>query len=58
MVNIVLPTFSELPQDVKDELIGVMKTKLPVQVDDSIIDAIITEQLEIAKDYFLSLPKS
>jgi hypothetical protein len=55
MVKIETPSIQELPQEVRDRLVGVMKEKLPVEVDDAIINDIITTNLQIVKDYLQSL---
>lgn len=55
MVKIETPSLQELPQEVKDRLVAVMKEKLPMQVDDAIINDIITTNLQIVKDYLRNL---
>lgn len=55
MVKIETPSLQELPKEIRDRLVGVMKEKLPVEVDDAIINDIITTNLQIVKDYLQSL---
>jgi hypothetical protein len=55
MVKIETPSLQELPQEVRDRLVSVMKEKLPVDVDDAIINDIITTNLQIVKDYLRNL---
>ena len=55
MIKIETPSLQELPQEVKDRLVAVMKEKLPMQVDDAIINDIITTNLQIVKDYLRNL---
>ena len=50
MPQIKIP-WPEVPQEVKDRLISVMKEKLPTPVDDAILNDIITTNIEIMKDY-------
>jgi hypothetical protein len=41
----------ELPKDVNDKLFNVIKSKLPVEVDDAVINDIITTNYKIVKEY-------
>jgi hypothetical protein len=44
----------ELPQDVKDQLLTVMKDKLPAPVDDAILSDIIETHRGIISEYIKS----
>lgn len=42
----------EIPKEVVDELVATMKDKLPVQIDDAVINDIIETHIRIVRDYF------
>ena len=50
-----IPILQELPQDIRDKLFLVIKSKLPVEVDDAIINDIITTNHKIVKEFLESV---
>ena len=42
----------EIPKEVVYELVATMKDKLPVQIDDAVINDIIETHIRIVRDYF------
>ena len=53
---IVYPVFSDLPQEVLDQLANVIREKIP-GVDNAIVDDIILTHKQIVKDYLVSQMK-
>ena len=54
MPQIKIP-WPDVPQEVKDQLITVMKDKLPTPVDDAILNDIIETHIQIMKEYLKSM---
>ena len=54
MVKIQIP-WPELPQEVRDELLTVMRDKLPDVVDDAILNDIIDTNMQIVREYLQSV---
>ena len=53
---IVYPVFSDLPQDVLNQLADVIRNKIP-GVDEAIVNDIIITHKQIVKDYLVSQMK-
>ena len=45
----------DIPQDIKDKLFATMRQKLPADVDDTVITDILTTNMQIVRDYMISL---
>ena len=51
MKELGLGLWPDLEKDLSDKLLAVLKEKLPVEVDDAVINDIITTNYKIVKEY-------
>jgi hypothetical protein len=60
MIDIIKPSFQpgKIPPELESQLFQTFRQKLPSEVEDAVINDIITTNQEIIKNYYLSIQQS